>query len=214
MARARTRTGRRTYRRRTMRRPAFRKRKFFRKRQTYDGVNRVKLVQTDILYYLTATGNAHHTAQWGSRTGAMMNSFSRVSDTDEWISLCSGYREYKIVGMKVRYDPIGNLTSSLGSYFIRGMYATSVGELHDSATQTKYLEESVAYKAFDPCKPFQRYVRCGKYFASQDQKWLPTATAYKLAASNIRITASGYANQAQIGTITTTWYVKLRQWAV
>lgn len=52
-----------TRRRTTFRRKRiYRKRKMFRKRQSYDGVNRVKIVQTDNLFHLAATGNAHMTA--------------------------------------------------------------------------------------------------------------------------------------------------------
>lgn len=36
--------------------------------------------------------------------------------------------------MKIRYDPLGLITSALNSAYVRGMYGTSVDELHTTAT--------------------------------------------------------------------------------
>lgn len=96
---------------------------FKRKKSRYDGINYVKIVDVTNFTYTVNAGLGYNlaafTSQWGSRD-VLANSYARISDADEWVNLCTKYRYYKIVGMRVEYTPIVAVNSTTNTFIIRG----------------------------------------------------------------------------------------------
>lgn len=83
------------------------------------------------------------------------------------------FREYRIVGVKMKWMPITQVTSVSGSYYQDGWFASATNVTPNEAFSDGNLFGAPDYKSFDPSKPYTKYINCGKYYAKRGYKWLP-----------------------------------------
>lgn len=106
-------------------RRSFRKRRTFRKRMRkssqYGMHMSWKCEASGVLTQEADSATADCTINWLTLNNPVTTGiYVKPTDSSEFVSFISIFRYYRIVGMRIRYQPIGNITSLTGSYVRTG----------------------------------------------------------------------------------------------
>jgi len=190
------------------------KKRTYRKRKAYKKARRSGVRWDGPIYLkcnlienvLMGVDHADYVVQWGSDT--VVAGSGRIKESAEFQQYSQLYREYKIVGVKMRFIP--NLSNSTGIIAQTCHVGSIVSVLPSAATADNEMLEMSDFKIHRGNAQVFKYVRCGKYFASKNQKWIDSSDEYELAGTLFRIYANGFSLDAMVGRMMTTWYVTLR----
>lgn len=80
----------------------------------YDTGLKVKCHSINDVTYNATYGHADFSVNWGAFSQTS-NGYARISATQEYQNYVTMFREWKLVGVKMRWYPLSSITSSLGS---------------------------------------------------------------------------------------------------
>lgn len=75
------------------------------RKQRYDGPLAIKCNVIQNLIYTSASGHGDYTVTWGNDTVVVGNNSARPYDSSEFTTQRALYREWMLVGVKIRYYP-------------------------------------------------------------------------------------------------------------
>lgn len=159
----------------------------------------------------TTTGTANVVVNWGtnSATGGLANQLQPFA-SQEWTNYQTIYREYRIVGLKIKVFPICNVTGATGSGTFNILTGSDPCTIMSGAYSDATLKNLCDYKEHHTARPVFKYVGLSKFFAKRGYKWLPCTQSYNDASTLIRMYSTGYANNSQVGVVEAIWYFKFK----
>lgn len=164
-----SRSGRKTYRRK---RTAFKKRRFMKKSTKltkYDGIVYSKCVTCgDFTTDGTIANLAYFQAAWAA-FGTSNNYYAFSEDNPEYAQMAAIYEEYKISGMKIEIELLGNVAGSTNVSMYPIMSATSLdGAVPVTATENQ-MSQKLDFKKYRAGNAHvKRYFNVGKYMSSKN----------------------------------------------
>ena len=101
-----------------------------------------------------------------------------------------------------------NTAADTGSYYMD--FGSNTRDMIIDTTTSANLRQCADYTLKPGARVFSRYIRLSKFWKQKNLTWLSTAVNYPDAGTLLRQHTTGFANNAILGKLHCTWYVKWR----
>jgi len=146
-----------------------------------------------------------------------------IDDNDEFNQLKANFREWRLMGIKIKLVPPCEVTKTDTVAGGSSLYDVAIADYPDimptnGTTLVQMAKQSGFRESSLRLTGVHKYVPLSRFWESRNVKFLPTGNAaanyYPAAGTRLLVNTSGYSNLAVVGRVHIIYYAAFRQWGL